>query len=75
MAKIINLHKQTSLLGDNETGVREFKSYTDMFRSKSVSDDVKLRQIETWLGFVTYNSVTKADLIEAMRWLVSVTCE
>lgn len=75
MAEIIDLHKQTSFLGDNETGGREFKSYADMFRSEAVSDDVKFRQIETWLGFVTLNSVTKADLLEALRWLVSVTCE
>jgi hypothetical protein len=75
MAEIIKLFKQTSLLGDNETGGRKFRSYAEMFKSEQVSDDAKLRQIETWLGFVTHNSVTKADLIEALRWLVSVTCE
>lgn len=75
MAEIIALHQQTRFLGDNGTGGKEFKSYADMFRSEMVSDDVKLRQIETWLGFVTHNSVTKADLLEALRWLVSVTCE
>ena len=75
MSKIINLHRQISLLGDNETSGKKFKSYADMFRSETVSIDVKLRQIETWLGFVTLNSVTKADLLEALRWLVSVTCE
>ena len=75
MAKIIALHKQTSLLGDNDTGGKEYRSYADMFRDEKVSDDAKLRQIESWLEFVTHNSVTKNDLLEALRWLVSVTCE
>jgi len=75
MADIINLFGQTSLLGDNETGGRTFRSYAEMFKSDQVSDDAKLRQIEAWLEFTTHNSVTKADLLEALRWLVSVTCE
>jgi len=60
MADIINLFGQTSLLGDNETGGRTFRSYAEMFKSDQVSDDAKLRQIEAWLEFTTHNSVTKA---------------
>lgn len=75
MADIINLFGQTSLLGDNETGGKTFRSYAEMFKSDQVSDDAKLRQIEAWLEFTTHNSVTKTDLLEALRWLVSVTCE
>lgn len=75
MADIIKLYRQTSLLGDNETGGKTFRSYAEMFKSDQVSDDAKLRQIEAWLEFATHNSVTKADLLEALRWLVSVTCE
>lgn len=75
MGDIVRMCRRANLLGDNETGRKEFRNYAEMFKSELVSDDVKLRQIETWLGFVTLNSVTKADLLEALRWLVSVTCE
>ena len=37
MAKIIALHKQTSLLGNNDTGCKEYRSYADMFRDEQVS--------------------------------------
>ena len=52
-----------------------YHSYADVFKSELVEDEAKLRIIEGWLETPTHIGVRKDDLLEALRWLVSVTCE
>ena len=78
MADIINFSMQTRMPIDDvpvEKKPPVYRNYADVFMSELVDQDAKLRIIEGWLATETHNGVRKDDLLAALRWLVSVTCE
>lgn len=47
----------------------QFHSFKEMFESSEVSDQWKLNWIGQVSRFMTLNSITKADLHAALKWL------
>lgn len=78
MADIFNFSMQTRMPIDDVPVDKKppvYHSYADVFKSELVEEESKLSIIEGWLATETHNGVRKDDLLEALRWLVSVTCE
>ena len=49
---------------------KHYKDFVELFEDKSCCEDIKLSVLGNVLQMATHNSVTKAELLAMLRWVV-----